>query len=594
MVVDHVGPPGRWVLEGHGWQGTRAVEPVDRARKGADTVSMSRLQKISTLVVVALVVAACGSGSTDDGSKGTTAPASVAGTEPPVTTGESPNGATTVTDGAATTATTGAPVEVDGPIGSREAPVALGSLGRIGDWLIRVTDIDPDAADELLASDSFLDPPEEGNRYVLIEVEGTYVGEGSGNLWSDFFYNAVGGSNVAYDEFDDSCGFLDGDLSALGDVFSGGTVRGLECFEVEAADVADLQMFLEPGGFGFGDDARLFFALQEGVGGETGLALPGAPDVAAGGEIGERGNPIALGNFVQIGDWYVAVHSADLDATDEVLAQNSFNEPPVDGDTYVMAGVELAYVGSESASFWSDGFSWSAVGPTNVAVDPFESSCGLIDHDLSNSGELFPNGRVTGSLCLTVTAAEVGEMLLFFDVFGEDRRFFGLQPGIGSPTDVVVPTVEVELDTAAGSRGNPIPLGTSAALADWEVAVTGVDRDATEVVMGESSFNEPPAEGNVFVLIDLEVTYLGADSSSFWADAGWSLLGPDLVARNSFEAGCGSIPDDISFADEVFAGGTVSGKVCFEVPEETVGDLALIVDAFASFDPDDRIFFDLG
>lgn len=551
---------------------------------------MSRLRKISTLIVAALVATACGGGSADDGSKGTAAPASASTVDETAASGqESSTGAVAGTF--PTTATTAA--VVDGTIGTREAPAALGSLARLGDWLVRVTAVDPDAADQLLADDSFLDPPADGNRYVLIEVEGTYVGEDSGNLWSNFFYSAVGGSNVAYDEFDDSCGFIDGDLSTLGEAFPGGTVRGYECFEVEGPDAADLLMYIEPGGFGFGEDERLFFALHEGVGVETGVAAPPAPGIT-GGEVGSRGNPVALGSFAQVGDWYVAVRSVDLDASDQVLAQSSFNEAPPDGSTYVLAEVELAYVGSESASFWSDGFNWSAVGPANVAIDPFESSCGLIDGDLANTGELFPNGRVTGSLCFGTPAADATDMLLFFDVFGEGRQFFAMQPGIGASTGTSVPTVEVEPGTVAGSRGNPIPLGTAATVGDWDVRVTGVDEDATQIVLDESTFNELPADGNVFVLIDLEVTYAGTDSSSFWSDASWLVLGPDLVARNTFDAGCGSIPEDLSFADEVFPGGTVGGKVCFEVAGDSTGDLTLIVDEFVSFDPEDRMFFDLG
>ncbi len=300
---------------------------------------------------------------------------------------------------------------------------------------------------------------------------------------------------------------------------------------------------------------------------------------------------MAIGSFAQIGDWFVRFVSVDADATERVLA-GGFNDSPAAGSKYVLADIEIVYVGSESESFWL-GLDWTGVGPENVALDPFEATCGLLPNELG-SAEFFTNGFASGEICLAVQEESIESFVFFFDAFDSERQFFALREDQGEATNLTVPVLEVGLGTEPGSRGNEISFGSSTVIGEWEMAVVGFDGDATEVVLGEASFNEPPTLGNVFVMVDIEATYLGPDSSNFWSDFSWLILGSDNVALNSFDAGCGSFPNDFSFSDQVLAGESTEGSFCFEVSIDEVDALSLIIDDFSTFGPEGRMFFDLG
>jgi len=552
---------------------------------------MTRTKFSVLAAVLALVVSACGTAASDDGNKLANSPTGgAAGGSTSSSTAPSTSSTASVSD-----SQDAAPDDPDidttpaGDVGTRDNPAAIGELVAVGDWLVRILSTVPDAADRLLSEDDFLDPPQPGNVFFLAELEGTYVGDTSATMWEEFLFNAIGVDDAQYDEFGASCGFIGGQLSSQGAAFPGGTVSGFQCFEVSAEDAEALTIFLEPV-FGTGGDDAVFLAGLEGEGSVTGLSFPDVLDTGQDTSVGSRANPVAIGSFAQIGDWFVRFVGVDADATDRVLA-SGFNESPATGSRYVLADIEIVYVGSESESFWF-GLEWTGVGPENVAVDPFEATCGFLPKDLG-SAEFFTNGFASGEICLAVQEESLDSFVFFFDAFDSDRQFFAIRDDQGEATDLTVPFMDVELSSERGSRGNEIAVGSSVMVGEWEVAVVGFDEDATELVLSETSFNEPPASGNTFVIVDVEASYLGPDSSNFWSDFSWLILGPDNVAWNTFDAGCGSFPNDFTFSDQVVQGESSEGSFCFEVSIDEVDQLSLIIDDFSTFGPEGRMFFDL-
>jgi hypothetical protein len=144
-----------------------------------------------------------------------------------------------------------------------------------------------------------------------------------------------------------------------------------------------------------------------------------------------------------------------------------------------------------------------------------------------------------------------------------------------------------------GSRENPVVFGETATVGDWEVRVVDVTPDGTSAVLDENRFNDPPAEGNVFLIATLEATYLGTESAEFWLDMSWSAIGPSNVAYDQYDASCGVIPDPIRDEGEAFRDGSISGNVCWEVPsvDASAEDLSMILEG--SFGSGDRTFFSL-
>lgn len=63
-----------------------------------------------------------------------------------------------------------------------------------------------------------------------------------------------------------------------------------------------------------------------------------------------------------------------------------------------------------------------------------------------------------------------------------------------------------------GSRENPAALGSTISGDEYDVVVNTVTLDATEAVLAANPFNEAPAEGYAYALINATVTYTGEDS----------------------------------------------------------------------------------
>ena len=136
------------------------------------------------------------------------------------------------------------------------------------------------------------------------------------------------------------------------------------------------------------------------------------------------------------------------------------------------------------------------------------------------------------------------------------------------------------------SRTNPVPLGQAGRVADWDVSVAAVDDDATDEVLAENPFNEPPAAGSQFVIVRVRGTYAGGDSDHLWLHS-FNAVGDAAVTYQ--DRGCGVIPDPLDDAGEAFPGGTVEGNVCFEVPSTQVASLVMFVERSL----EDRTFFAL-
>jgi hypothetical protein len=159
----------------------------------------------------------------------------------------------------------------------------------------------------------------------------------------------------------------------------------------------------------------------------------------------------------------------------------------------------------------------------------------------------------------------------------------------GAPSSPVAGPGEEPTGIADGTREHPIPVGQRAQLGDdWQVMVIAVTPDATDQVMQESSFNEPPAPGHQFFIVTLRVTYTGDDSDDF---STWNLgaVGQTAIGYNAFDDDCGTIPDELSNR-EIFPGGTIEGNLCWSIASEDANSLVL----YDTYEDDgDRIYLSL-
>lgn len=139
-----------------------------------------------------------------------------------------------------------------------------------------------------------------------------------------------------------------------------------------------------------------------------------------------------------------------------------------------------------------------------------------------------------------------------------------------SPTTTLAPAEDPD---AGVEQDSPVVLGEAVEVGDWRIGVSAADLDATETILDYVEFNDPPAEGSQYVLVELSGVYLGTGSIQPVLE--WALV-DDTVRFVPEGPECGVIPNNIYDITEVFAGDQFSANVCFEVPSENVtSDLVL-------------------
>lgn len=120
-----------------------------------------------------------------------------------------------------------------------------------------------------------------------------------------------------------------------------------------------------------------------------------------------------------------------------------------------------------------------------------------------------------------------------------------------------------------------VPVGEAANLGEqWTLKVTDVDFDATQAVMAQSGANVEPPAGTQYVLISLEVGYVGADASGITSLLQSQLVGPGATRYVAADHRCGILTSDLAAA-EVAKGKTAPVQVCFAVSEADTEALVL-------------------
>ena len=172
------------------------------------------------------------------------------------------------------------------------------------------------------------------------------------------------------------------------------------------------------------------------VSAETVDSSGNADDTPAEGALGTRANPIPMGEAVQLDDdWELTVLSVEPDATDSILAEDSFADPPASGHQFFVATVRVTYIGETSEEFY--GWNLRTVGQSAVSYDQFDNSCGWSVPNELPSNELFTGGTIEGNLCWSIDSADADSLVLYDgDQRGSDRIFLSLMPSSSTATPV--------------------------------------------------------------------------------------------------------------------------------------------------------------
>ena len=137
------------------------------------------------------------------------------------------------------------------------------------------------------------------------------------------------------------------------------------------------------------------------------------------------------------------------------------------------------------------------------------------------------------------------------------------------PPSSGAPTTPSTSSDGVGSLASLVPLGTDADIGfGWSLTINSVNPDA-EAEM-DDSFNGPPPEGSVYVMVNVTMSYNGPDEKATRD------LRISAVTSAGVELNVNTIvlaPEALDQGLEVFRGGTNTGNVVVTVPAAEVDSL---------------------
>jgi hypothetical protein len=148
----------------------------------------------------------------------------------------------------------------------------------------------------------------------------------------------------------------------------------------------------------------------------------------------------------------------------------------------------------------------------------------------------------------------------FNDAFGGDTTI------VEAPSDSAeAPAAEPAEQPAAeaGTRENPVAIGSAITNTDWTVVVNSYTTDGNAAVAA-NQFNEAAPAGSHYELVNYTVTYTGAESGY------GAFVGVDVVTSagnvvSGFENFV--VLDDGMGLDELFTGASATGSAAFVIPD---------------------------
>ena len=161
-----------------------------------------------------------------------------------------------------------------------------------------------------------------------------------------------------------------------------------------------------------------------------------------------------------------------------------------------------------------------------------------------------------------------------------DEAFDSGNTTVVEPSDDAVAddgAAEEDAAAEAGTRGNPYPIGSVIESDEWRVVVNSVTLAATDAVVSANEFNEPPAEGSEYMLVNYSTTYLGDDpEGQMPAFVTVEYVTADSTTVNSFDNAVVA-PEAIDTTSTLYTDGTATGNAAFEVPTMTADQGVLAV-----------------
>lgn len=182
-------------------------------------------------------------------------------------------------------------------------------------------------------------------------------------------------------------------------------------------------------------------------------------------------------------------------------------------------------------------------------------------------------------LILSVVGTIVAFIVFFAVVANSFNDAFGGTASSVTQTDAPKASAAAKDDAGAnkadagtskvGTRDNPAAIGSVIKGNDYTVTINSVNLNATDAILAANQFNEAPADGAVYALINATVTYTGNDSGVA------ALVGIAYVSAdgNVFDSLNKIViaPDPQLGADELYNGASATGNIAIQIPAAADG-----------------------
>ena len=185
------------------------------------------------------------------------------------------------------------------------------------------------------------------------------------------------------------------------------------------------------------------------------------------------------------------------------------------------------------------------------------------------------------ALIVSIVGTIVG-FTVFFSVLATS-----VDDAIGSGDTKVVQPSSAASDTGGaaaekpaanvGTRENPHPIGSVIESDEWRVVINSVTLAATDAVVAGNQFNDPPAAGSEYIMVNYSTTYIGDDADGQMP----AFVSIDFVTAEGTTVNkldnYAVAPEPIDTTSTLYKDGTATGNMVIAVPTASASQGVLAV-----------------
>jgi hypothetical protein len=232
----------------------------------------------------------------------------------------------------------------------------------------------------------------------------------------------------------------------------------------------------------------------------------------------------------------------------------------------------------------------------------------MLPNDLYNATEQFPGGSVEFDLCWQVETTDTDSLVMYVDPLLSSNAP-SVWFSVGNPIEQTIDPNQIDVTPTSvppspsptpgtentgtsnstldvgrnSSRENPVPIGQTARVGDFEVTVVSAVPNANDVIGGQSVYLEPLMPGHQYYLVTLSTTYVGVATGNPSFELDYQTVGASNSSYSVFTNSCGFLTNDSFNVTEQFPGGTAEFTVCWQVESTDVDSLVMYIDSFINF-----------